>query len=277
MNHGPRVLIFLVTLCIIVFLAQLRVPISQPSVAVPIAPIDEVIKNTTLPLYKRFMVLSPVSLYMQTHFSDGAKNPCPKPKQLYSDMFFAFVDFTHALPDGYVPNDLVPLPSRFVKKTSGTVCMRAEAADAMIAMLTDAANSQQSIVVSSAFRSSETQETILNERLNTIGEAAYTHVALPGHSEHQLGTTADLAALSLNYSSAAHAFGDSIEGKWIAAHAVEYGFVQSYPYGKEPITGYIYEPWHYRYVGLQTANAVVNASLTLTEYLNPELLLGQQN
>ncbi len=270
MSFFSRTIILILIICFIVFLAEAKltivppVPVSRMS---SVTAIDPVVKNNGKAAYKWFGVLSPVRVYMQSRFGDDVKNPCPSAQQLYPDLFFTFVDFTHALPDGYVPADLVPLPGQYVKKTSGTVCMRVAAADALSAMLADAATQGHFVVASSAFRSSETQETILNGRLQSIGEVAYTHVALPGHSEHQLGLAVDLTAASVSYSSAAGAFGDSVEGVWIARHAADYGFVQSYPYGKEPITGYIYEPWHYRYVGVATAQAVVDAKLTLTEYL----------
>ena len=63
-------------------------------------------------------------------------------------------------------------------------------------------------------------------------------------------------------------FGETPAGKWLAQHAHEYGFIIRYPKGKEHITGYMYEPWHVRYLGIDTATSVYQSGLTLEEYLN---------
>lgn len=91
--------------------------------------------------------------------------------------------------------------------------------------------------------------------------AANTYSAWPGHSEHQTGLAFDIGSISNNY-------GNTPAGKWLAAHAHEYGFIIRYPRGKESITGYQYEPWHVRYLGVELATKVYESGLCLEEYLS---------
>ena len=89
---------------------------------------------------------------------------------------------------------------------------------------------------------------------------------MPGSSEHQTGLTIDVSAQSVSYR-LDQSFGDTKEGKWLAKHCHEYGFIIRYPEGKTHITGYDYEPWHLRYVGVDTAKEITGSGLTLEEYL----------
>lgn len=191
---------------------------------------------------------------------------CPKGDVTYADTLLLPISKTQMVDRDYAPSDLVVLPERVV--TNGIICLRSEAADAYIRM-TDAARTQGLVIrVTSGFRNFEIQEYLFNFYTKLRGIAYASRVsALPGHSEHQLGTTVDLTGASLRYISTSHSFAQSSEGKWLAAHAGEYGFVLSYPRGKESITGYTYEPWHYRYVGIAHAEALKSSGQTLKEYL----------
>ena len=91
-------------------------------------------------------------------------------------------------------------------------------------------------------------------------EVANTYSALPGHSEHQTGLAFDIGSVE-------RSFVDTSEAKWIEENAHLYGFIVRYPKGKSDITGYIYEPWHVRYLGIDIATDVKNSGLTLEEYL----------
>lgn len=213
-----------------------------------------------------------VESYLLQYFGTTEIYSCDSPVRPTDDLFMAFVDHNRAIDNQFIPNDLVPLPKQYTKASSGVVCMRVEAARAFIDMVADAHKQNLMIVASSGFRSSEVQEFILDGRLKVIGEKAYNRVALPGHSEHQLGVAVDVTSLSVNYDSAAALFGDSVDGKWMAQNAPSYGFIQSYPYGKEYITGYIYEPWHYRYVGTVIAEEIIKRGITLTEYLQERVV-----
>lgn len=131
-----------------------------------------------------------------------------------------------------------------------------------------AANDGINIFLSSGFRSYETQDQIYNNYVYTHGQAtADTFSARPGFSEHQTGLAIDVNEIS-------DAFNGTPEAIWLADHCTEYGFIIRYPYGKDGVTGYKYEPWHIRYVGKEVAQAVKDAAdaagdpnLTLEEYL----------
>ncbi len=93
---------------------------------------------------------------------------------------------------------------------------------------------------------------------------ANRYSAMAGHSEHQLGTVIDVSTSELR-GALDDAFAGTETGKWLAGHADEFGFAFSYPEGKENLTGYMWEPWHLRWVGPPAARALVAAG-----YLNPE-------
>lgn len=113
----------------------------------------------------------------------------------------------------------------------------------------------------SGFRSYEKQKETFAYWESIDGfEKADRYSSQAGHSEHQTGLTMDISSLSQSY-------GKTDEGKWLAAHCWEYGFIIRYPEGCENITGYIYEPWHVRYLGTSTAKLVHDSGLTLEEFL----------
>lgn len=112
----------------------------------------------------------------------------------------------------------------------------------------------------SGYRSYDYQTSLYNNYVAIDGEdAANRYSAKPGYSEHQTGLAFDIG--ELNYQ-----FGETPAGIWLAQHAHEYGFIIRYPQGKENVTGYMYEPWHVRYLGDQ-ASSVYASGLTLEEYL----------
>lgn len=118
-----------------------------------------------------------------------------------------------------------------------------------------------SMPMMSGFRSFETQDELYNDYAQVDGaEVADTYSAWPGHSEHQTGLAFDVGWVNLQ-------FANTGAGKWLANHAHEYGFIIRYPQGKEDITGYQYEPWHIRYLGVDLATEVYESGLCLEEYL----------
>lgn len=113
----------------------------------------------------------------------------------------------------------------------------------------------------SGYRSYDKQEKLHDKYVRKDGkEVANTYSALPGHSEHQTGLAFDIGSVE-------RSFADTSEAKWIEENAHLYGFIVRYPKGKSDITGYIYEPWHVRYLGIDIATDVKNSGLTLEEYL----------
>lgn len=128
-------------------------------------------------------------------------------------------------------------------------------------MFADAKAQGLNLFVRSGFRSYATQKSLYNGYVKRDGVAAADrYSARPGHSEHQTG-------LAFDINKANSSFAGSPEAVWLAANCYKYGFIIRYPEGKEAITGYIYEPWHVRYLGVETATAVFNSGLCLEEYL----------
>jgi len=163
------------------------------------------------------------------------------------------VDRQSALPADYAPPDLVDLNDNGIPANKqGLVVRRVIIAD-LRALFNAGREAGHRYLVFSAYRSYETQRRTYQYWVNTLGrEEADRSSALPGHSEHQLGTTLDITAAGLE-GDVFDVFGGSAPGRWLAANAFRYGFVMSYPPGTEAITGYIHEPWHFRYVGREVA------------------------
>ena len=130
-------------------------------------------------------------------------------------------------------------------------------------MQNDAANEGINLKIISGFRSYGTQQTLYNNYVARDGKAeADRYSARAGHSEHQSGLAADINSLEQSWK-------NTKEGKWLNDNCYKYGFIIRYPEGKEDITGYMFEPWHIRYVGIDVATSIYNNGnwLTLEEYL----------
>ncbi|MGN0794996.1 MAG: M15 family metallopeptidase [Aristaeellaceae bacterium] len=153
--------------------------------------------------------------------------------------------------------------------------MRADAAQALEEMFAACkAETGVTLKAVSGYRSYQRQATIYQNKLDRVGtrEKADQYVARPGASEHQLGLAMDVGQKSddVNLTSS---FGKTKGGKWVAEHCWEYGFILRYQEGWEDVTGYAYEPWHVRYVGLENAKRIQEANLPLETYL---LLLREE-
>lgn len=136
-----------------------------------------------------------------------------------------------------------------------------EARAAFDRMAAGAAAEGLNIFVASGFRSYDHQMRTYSRYVYYDGqENADTYSARPGFSEHQTGLAFDMNSVD-------DSFAGTPEALWVEAHCYEYGFIIRYPKGKEDITGYQYEPWHVRYLGIDTAADVYNSGLTLEEYL----------
>lgn len=133
----------------------------------------------------------------------------------------------------------------------------------------DAAKEDLNIYDGSDFRDYSYQVKIYQNYCDLYGwEKADTFSARPGYSEHQTGLTIDCNTID-------DAFGETQEAAWLAQHCAEYGFIIRFPKGKEDITGYKYEPWHIRYVGVDTAKEVQKYHLTLEEYLGVDSVYAE--
>ncbi|MCX7015780.1 MAG: M15 family metallopeptidase [Candidatus Sumerlaeota bacterium] len=161
------------------------------------------------------------------------------------------VNYDEALPLKYAPDDLEELPLEFRYSASIPYPLRTEAREHAIAFLRAAQDEGVSLKVVSAFRTMETQRRLYLEKVKETG-LGESLVAKPGHSEHQLGTTIDVAGPD-KASLLAPEFGDTREGQWVKQNCRRFGFVISYTAKNRPLTHYSSEPWHLRYVGVDKA------------------------
>lgn len=152
-------------------------------------------------------------------------------------------------PKDYAPSDLAT-PN---VATKGAQQLRSEAAKATEEMFAAAKAEGANLRVDSAYRSYNRQVSVYGSEVKAYGQAtADTQSARPGYSEHQTGLAADFGAAN-GKCSIANCFADMPEGKWLAANAYKYGFIMRYTPTKQAVTGYRYEPWHFRYVGKELA------------------------
>lgn len=173
------------------------------------------------------------------------------------DSFDVLVNKNHALSADYVPQ-LEALGSGY-----GSGSLRPEAARAFRAMADAARKDGISLRSVSAYRSFQTQKSVYNRYLYYNSQAVVdTFSARPGSSEHQTGL-----ALDINTANVQAHFERTLAYAWLQEHCAEYGFMLRYLQGKEDITGYRFEPWHYRYVGVETARACMEQGITYEEYL----------
>lgn len=142
-----------------------------------------------------------------------------------------------------------------------------ELLEAFNQMKSDAKKEGIIINIRSGFRSYETQETLYNNYIARDGlEKASRYSAKPGYSEHQTGLAIDITTEDTT-TSIGDWFNDTKQAEWLYNNAYKYGFILRYPKGKEHITGYKYESWHYRYVGIEHSKNFAMNDLTLEEYL----------
>jgi D-alanyl-D-alanine carboxypeptidase len=173
------------------------------------------------------------------------------------------------LPEGYEPKDLVePQVSFSFDGPNEKRMMRKEAAGALEKLFARAESEGIELRAVSGYRSYARQKVIYDTNVRNRGEKEASRVSsAPGNSEHQTGLTIDISTPSVG-NALDESFGQTTEGKWLAEHAPEYGFVIRYLEGAEDKTGYVYEPWHIRYVGTDLAPDLAASELTVEEYFD---------
>lgn len=178
------------------------------------------------------------------------------------------VNKTYRLPRDYAPNDLmIPNIAFPFDGTDDRKRMREEAALKLEELFLAATNDGVELFGISGYRSFATQSQIFpsNVKRNSF-EWANQFSAFPGESEHQTGLAMDVSSKSAHLA-LTEEFGDTKEGIWVKENAHRFGYIIRYPKGKESITGYTYEPWHLRYVGVEAAKEIFASNITLEEYL----------
>ncbi len=174
------------------------------------------------------------------------------------------VNKNNELESKYEPEDLV-----LIKDNKGKdILIKKQVEKSYQKLYKDALKQGINISVISGYRSYEYQKNIYERNVKKDGEEiANSYSAKPGESEHQTGFAIDIGSGKCDLE---QCFEDTKEGKWLFENAHKYGFILRYPKNKTDITGYIYEPWHYRYVGINNAKAIYDSQVTLEEYLKYE-------
>ena len=189
-------------------------------------------------------------------------------KQVYEDIEPAkylnttniLVNKHYYLDENYEPDNLETIDRKYA--LSGMKLVK-EAKEAFEKMASDAKKEKLNIVAMSTYRSYNYQVDLYNRYVRQDGkEAADTYSGRPGHSEHQTGLAVDVYDNEIDYTK----FEKTNEFKWMDEHAHEYGFILRFPKDKEKETGYIYESWHYRYVGIEAAKYIKENNISFEEY-----------
>ena len=170
-------------------------------------------------------------------------------------------------PKTYAPSDLVVpnIPLR-ATITSTEKQVRQVTATALEKLASDAKQQGLDFNLQSGYRSYDFQVSLYNRYVSQQGKAvADSQSARPGFSEHQTGLAADLGSVSHPECDVEDCFGTTPEGKWLAGNAYKYGFIIRYPQGLDNVTGYIYEPWHVRYVGIDLATEMHKQGIATLE------------
>ena len=168
----------------------------------------------------------------------------------------------HPIDSGYVPANLTIVNVN----SNGTQYLRSEAASELVNMFAAAHKDGIDLYLVSGYRSYAQQLALYNTYVSTDGKAlADSYDAIPGACEHQLGLAVDLSDDNRD-----HDIDDSFEStaayQWLLKHSYEYGYILRFPPGKESITGIAYNPWSFRYIGIEEAKKVYDSGLTLEEY-----------
>ena len=189
-------------------------------------------------------------------------------KEFYTDItqtdtskdYLILVNKYHQLEKEFTFDDIVPIGLQYAYDNQSA---RKEVLESFKDLWQAANKLDLSIIINSSYRDYDLQERLYNRYTDKYGrEEADTFSAKPGHSEHQTGLALDVSA----FNSTMDNFEDTEEYKWLKDHAHLYGFILRYPKEKEHITGYSFEPWHYRYVGKEIAKEIYDLDITFDEY-----------
>lgn len=182
-----------------------------------------------------------------------------------SDWRYVLINKQHPIPDDYT----------FTLGTiKGTMQCDERILDSLLGLLQGAKEDGVNIVVCSPYRDYYKQQVLFERKINAYMNKGYSYleaykltsqtVTVPGASEHQIGLAIDF--ISDTYKTLDYGFGESEAGVWLREHSYEYGFILRYPQGQEYVTGIDYEPWHFRYVGVEAATVITQNAITLEDF-----------
>ncbi len=214
--------------------------------------------------------LSYLDIYPKLDYSEVVRNVnCNLDKVYYEDVseadtskgMYTLVNKFYYLTDKYESNDIVSVKNKYTKYSAK---LNKDAYEAFKKMADDMAKEDLTIKITTGYRNYNFQKTLYNNYVESDGvKAADTYSARPGYSEHQLGYSADITNGDLV---SFDEFENTEEFKWLQKNAYKYGFILRFPKGKDDLTGYIYESWHYRYVGKDVAKYIHENDITYEEY-----------
>lgn len=185
------------------------------------------------------------------------------------DDLLVLVNKSYQLPSTYAPSDLVGVETSGIRTTKSSLLLRSIMISSLTELDTAAKAQGIDLAILSAYRSYATQQSTYTYWVNYNGgsvAAADQVSARPGHSQHQLGTAVDFTTSEIG-DALGQQFAHTTAGQWLDAHAWEYGFALAYPAGAEALTGYSYEPWHFRYIGKENASQWHDSGMTLEAWL----------
>jgi len=184
------------------------------------------------------------------------------------DWRIMLINKQHSIPDDYEP------VLGEINTMKGIMQCDARIIEELKQMMQDAKQEKIVLAICSPYRDMEYQKMLFNRKINRYMDMGLSYmeayrlageyVTMPGASEHQLGLALDIVCNT--YTSLNEGFEDTDAGKWLAANCHKYGFILRYPKGKEEITGIGYEPWHFRYVGVEAATIIMEDEITLEEF-----------
>lgn len=197
--------------------------------------------------------------------------PTPEPYADKPDIDISSWEYTLVNTENPLTKDFSP----DITAVANSQYFDSRAADALNEFIAGAKAQGLTVYITSAYRNYNTQEYLFNRKVSQYVasegseaaaiEKAKTIVAYPGTSEHQLGLACDIVDKYYQYMN--ETIADTPLSQWLAAHCTEYGFILRYPRDKTDITGVMYEPWHFRYVGKEAAVYITNNGLTLEEFV----------
>ena len=184
-----------------------------------------------------------------------------------TEHLLTLVNREHRIAYDYVPGELVLPDVQAARGKENNIYLRPEASRALEQLFSAAEKAGHTLYAVSGYRSYPTQKAIFQRKVEEVGEKqAMRTVAPPGASEHQLGLAMDINGETTVKKGLVREFGETPEGIWVAENAHRFGFIIRYQQGRTDITGYAYEPWHLRYLGVKVASAIYVLDITLEEY-----------
>jgi D-alanyl-D-alanine carboxypeptidase len=222
--------------------------------------------ETTIPEVTDEVTTAPETTEEVTTAPETTEEVTTEPEVTETPWNLVLVNPWHSLPEEYTFE---------LSTVSGKYKIDSRCAEALKTMLADCKAAGFTPYICSAYRTWEDQVYLFDKKVTSFINKGYSEeeakrlaakeTAVPGTSEHQLGLAADILCTSRPWLDDGQA--DTATQKWLMANCHKYGFILRYPKGTTHITGIIYEPWHYRYVGVEIATEIMTKGITLEEYL----------